>query len=239
MTDSRRIQQPIRPGVAAAGQPPAALRSALVGAIGRRRRRLRLRAAIAAGVCVAVGAVLFGGGVLTSGPERVLAIDDSGGEWVKISILDGEAGAAEMTRELQEAGIDGEVQLVPAVPQFVGHWMGIKLGNGDPCDLKKRRLEQKGPKHATCLLPVFGGYGGGLDGDVFEIRRALIEGDVPGPGDYELKTPVTLYVGREPEAGETPTDAPPLGAMPIGDSIHRPLPWEREGARGTRHRRVK
>lgn len=190
---------------------PAALRSALVGAIGRRRRRVRYRAAIAGGVCAAVAAALLGGGVFAGGPERVLAIEN-GSEWLRVQILDGDAGAAEMTQELQDAGIDGEVQQVPAVPQLVGHWMGI----GVP------RCQNKcGDPTVTSVEPGVGGIAIGLDGDTFVMRRDYISDLFPGKR-------LTFYVGREPEAGETPLDAPPpsdkLLVFRLGDlqPFHRP-----------------
>jgi hypothetical protein len=152
---------------------------------------------------VAVVAALFGGGVFTGGPERVLAIEE-GNEWVTVRILDGEAGAAEMTRELQDSGIDGEVRVVPADPQFVGHWIGVALGP-DPrsCD-----LPESAPDNVICLNPVLGGAAVGLDDNVFEIRRDAID---------KLKTPAVFYVGRAPEAGETPVDPRDLGLIDIGN----------------------
>jgi hypothetical protein len=188
----------------ASTQPPAALRLALVGAIGRRRSRIRFRASVAVATSVAVVAALFGGGVFTGGPERVLAIDDNGGEWVTVQILDGDAGAAEMTQELQDAGIDGEVRVVPSEPGFVGHWMGVTLGpNPHTCD-----LPENAPDNVICLNPILGGPAVGLDGDVFEIRRDAID---------ELKTPAVFYVGRTPEAGETAVDPSDLGLINIGN----------------------
>jgi hypothetical protein len=181
-------------GVAAPEAPPAALRSALVGAIDRRRWQLRWRAAIAGAVSVAIAAVLLGGGVFAGGPDPVLAIDE-GNEWVRVQILNGDAGAAEMTRELQEAGIDGEVKLVPAAPQFVAHWMGIAQtpACGEGC-------------------AGLANTDAGFDGNVFQIRRDAI---------YKLsETSTILYVGREAEAGETPRDFPPreydLRVLPLG-----------------------
>lgn len=182
-----------------AGDPPVALRSALLDAIGRRRRRVRYRAVIAGGVCAAVAAALLGGGVRTGGPEPVLAIDD-GSEWVRVEILDGEAGAAEMTRELQDAGIDGEVQLVPSVPQFVGHWMGVAMGSGParrPCD-----LPNDAPDDLICVNPpLLAGNDVSFEGDVFQIRRDAI---------YKLGDAHTIfYVGRQSEVGETALEDPP------------------------------
>jgi hypothetical protein len=175
--------------------PPIALRNALVDAIGGRRRRIRSRLAVAGGVCVAVAAAVLAGGMLTGGsPERALAIDD-GNEWVTVRILDGEAGAAEMTQELQDAGIEGEVQLVPAVHRFVGGWMGVAQ---DPaCGEGCSGLADTNAR---------------LKGDVFRIKRAAIR-KLAG-------TRAILYVGRKPDAGETARDFPPrnhdLRVIPFG-----------------------
>jgi hypothetical protein len=196
---------------AAAAQAPVALRSALVGAIGRRRRRVRYRAAITGCVCAAVAAALLGGGVFAGGPGRVLAIDD-GSEWVRVQILDGDAGAAEMTAELQDAGIDGEVRRVPAVPHLVGHWMGIGL-------------HERCPGEVRCVTlgagMRVGGIAVGLDRNTFVIRRDYAS-------EFFAGKHLIFYVGREPEAGETPLGAPPrtddLVVGRLGDlqDFHRP-----------------
>jgi hypothetical protein len=200
MTDAHSPTQQPGLGTAAATRVPIALRSALVGAIKRRRSRIRLRAAMAGAASIALAAALFGGGAFTGGPERVLAIDDNGGEWVKVRILDGEAGAAEMTRELQDAGIDGEVQMVPAVPRFVGQWMGI--AQVDPLPPPDCDLPEDAPPDLICVNPpLLSGSDAGFNGDVFRVRRDAI-GQLAG-----VRT--IFYVGREPQSGERPLDRPP------------------------------
>jgi hypothetical protein len=148
-----------------------------------------------------VAAALLGGGVLTGAPERVLAIDD-GNEWVTVRILDGDAGAAEMTQELQDAGIDGEVKALPAVPDAVGHWMGIALGREEPrrpCDVPPD-LE---PGLDCANPPLLAGDDVSFAGNSFRIQRDAI---------YLLGTTrTTFYVGREPEPGEKPLEGPPKG----------------------------
>jgi hypothetical protein len=181
--------------------PPVALRIALVGAIRRRRSRIRFRASVAVATSVAAAAAPFGGSVFTSGPERVLAIDD-GNEWVTVRILDGQAGAAEMTQELHDAGIDGGVQSLPSTPDYVGHWMGFSLGRESPrrpCDLPK----DAPPAIACANPPLFAGDDVSFAGDAFRIRRDAI---------YKLgETRAVFYFGREPEPGEKPLDSPPPG----------------------------
>lgn len=194
-------------------QPPVALRNGLVGAIRRRRSGIRFRASVVVAASVAVVAALFGGGVFTGGPERVLAIDD-GSEWVTVRILDGEAGAAEMTQELQDAGIDGEVQLVPAVPEFVGHWMG--LNQIDPRQESKLcELHPLGemPRSVCANPPLIGGDDARFEGDTFRIRRAVIS-ELAG-------TRTIFYVGREPEQGETPEGETPQEFPPDSEPALR------------------
>lgn len=197
---------PDREGAAVAVGAPAAIRGALLEALARRRRR-RLRAVVVALSCVVVAAAaLIGGGMFAPGPERVLAVDDSGGDWVRISILDGQAGAEEMTKELQDAGIDAQVQLVPSVPQFVGHWMGVgqvDMSADVPCDLSP---VQETPRLVCTNPPLLADGDADFHGDVFQIRRDAIE---------KLKgTRTIFYVGREPEAGETPLEFPPSSDHP-------------------------
>jgi len=179
--------------------PPIALRSALVDAIGR-RRRIRSRVAVAGAVCVAVAAAVLAGGVLSDGPERVLAIDDSS-EWVTVRILDGDAGAAEMTRELQDAGIDAEVQALPARPDEVGRWLGFNLG----AEGARPQCDRQGnaPPDLECAnAPLLAGDDVRFGDDAFQIRRDAV--------DLLSETRSTFYVGREPEPGESPVD-PPAG----------------------------
>jgi hypothetical protein len=184
----------------AAAQPPAALRTALVKAIGRRRRRMRFRLAIAGGACAALAAVLLGGGLLTQSPSKVLAINNDDGAWVKVRILDGQAGAEEMTRELQSAGIDAEVQLLPATPQLVGSWMGVREVH--PAPPPPCNLPADAPPGLECVhAPYFGANDEFTRGDLLEIRRDAV---------YKLAGAQFLfYAGRAPGPGEQPLDRPP------------------------------
>ena len=197
---SAAAHQPARSDGAATAEPPAALRSALVKAIGRRRRRRRLRLAIAGGACAAAAAVVFGGGLFAQGPSHALAIDADEGAWVRVRILDGQAGAQEMTRELQDAGIDAEVRPIPAVPGLVGHWMGI--GQIDPPPPPPCNLPPDAPPGLTCVpAPVFMADEVDVHGDLLAIRRDAV---------YKLADAQwVFYVGRAPQGGEQPLDRPP------------------------------
>ena len=197
---STAARQPAHGDGAAAAQPPAALRSALVGAIGRHRRRMRLRFAIGAGAGAAVAAVVLGGGLFTQAPPHALAIDTDAGRWVEVRVLDGQAGAEEMTRELQDAGIDAEVRPIPAVPGLVGHWMGI--GQIDPPPPPPCNLPPDAPPGLRCIpAPVFMADEVNTHGDLLAIRRDAV---------YKLADSTwVFYVGRAPQAGEQPLDRPP------------------------------
>lgn len=102
----------------------------LTGIAGRRRRRRRalaggalLAAAAAAAVPISVG-----------GQASALAVERDGA-WIELRIADATAGSAQMTRELREAGIDGEVQVVPVSPQAAGTWLAVAEYPDDVCEL--------------------------------------------------------------------------------------------------------
>jgi len=186
-------------------QPPAALRAALVGAIARRRRRMRLRLAGAGGAGAALVAVALGAGLLAQGPSRALAIDTEAGPWVEVRIQDGQAGADEMTSELQAAGINAEVRLLPAEPDFVGHWMGF-LRTDPPIlppgeDLRVPTV----PCAVAVPPPLFASHEGYVDGDLLALRR-----------DAELADARwVFYVGQEPQGDEQPQIISAAGPISI------------------------
>jgi hypothetical protein len=127
----------------------------------------------------------------------VLAIDNSEPGWVKVSILDGQAGADQMTQELQSAGIDGQVQLLPATPDLIGHWMGVREVNesSPPCGGAT-------PAGLSCANPPLLSAGeASFSGDSLEIRSDAIS-KLNG-------AQLAFYVGRAPEGNEQPLEGPP------------------------------
>jgi len=95
------------------------LRGALVDGIERdARRRRRLAGALP---LAAVALAALAAAIASRGPERALAVSRDAGT-IELRIADASAGAAEMTRELRAAGIDGEVRVVPVAPELVGKW---------------------------------------------------------------------------------------------------------------------
>ncbi|MGH2953387.1 MAG: hypothetical protein ACRDK9_05105 [Solirubrobacterales bacterium] len=173
---------------AATISPPRALRSALVSAIARRRQRVRQRLALVAGTSGAAVVVALAGGVFSQGPSAALAIDTNAGQWVEVRILDGDAGAQEMTRELQDAGIDAEVRLLPARSELVGRWMGIQ------------QIEPPAPAPGdqNAPAPRLDIDEGFIRGDLLAIRRDAVHKLADGRW--------VLYVGRAPQENEQPQE---------------------------------
>jgi len=174
---------------------------------------------VALGLGVAIAAVLLlvgigsGGG---GGPSRALAIDSDAGPWVEVRIQDGEAGAEEMTSELQAAGINAEVRLLPAESEEIGHWLGFL--RVDPPVLPPGQDPRV--RDIPCLLavppPLFASHEGYVSGDLLAIRR-----------DAELADSRWIfYLGREPQADEHPQIVSAAGPIPIdpgcGGSPARP-----------------
>jgi hypothetical protein len=195
-----------------AADPPAALRAALVVAIARRRRRVRFRSALAGGTGIGVAAIALAVGLLARGPSPALAIDSDAGPWVEVRIENGQAGADEMTSELQAAGINAEVKLIPAGPDFVGRWMGFL--RTDPPLLQPGEAPTV-PSH-PCLLaappPLLASHQGYVDGDLLAIRR-----------DTELSDARwAFYLGREPQGSERPEIVSAAGPTPIDPNCGTP-----------------
>ena len=163
---------------------------------------------VALGLGIAIAAALLLSGIGSGGgggPSRALAIDSDAGPWVEVRLQDGEAGAEEMTRELQAAGINAEVRLLPAEPDEVGYWMGFL--RVDPPVLPPG--EDPRVPNTPCLLaappPLFASHEGYVSGDLLAIRR-----------DAELADSRWIfYVGREPQADEHPQIVSAAGPIPI------------------------
>ena len=103
------------------------LRANLLDAIAtsqRRSRAVRRRAlAGAVTVGVALAALLMAWG--ESGDNAALAITRDA-DWLTVRLVDARATPDEIERELRMAGIDADVQLVPARPDDVGKWQNVE-----------------------------------------------------------------------------------------------------------------
>lgn len=59
-------------------------------------------------------------------PIRRTTYPPPGADWLDLQVSDTETGAQRMTDQIQAAGIDGEVRLIPAQPQEVGRFLGFQ-----------------------------------------------------------------------------------------------------------------
>lgn len=171
-------------------EAPPEIRSALVAGVSRHRRRTRVRALGVGVVVVVAGTAGLVGGVLSQNPSPALALAiEPAGSWIEVEIVDSEAGEQQMTAELQRAGIDAEVRLLPTIPQRVGAWMGLQRVGAQP-----RNPEP--PKVAPAPAEIWNPDDIAAEGRVLMIRRSAL-------GRLERARWV-FYVGREPAQGETP-----------------------------------
>jgi hypothetical protein len=159
-----------------------------VGADIARRHHRRRVGRIAAGAAavgtagVLVGVLTFGKGGLSSGPAKALAVETEG-PWLEVQILDTSADEQQMSEELQAAGLEADVHLVPTEPNLVHEWLGAIPGPLGP-DLDAVVDGRPAPWNVT------------WDNDTLRIRRSVIS-ELSG---QELD----LYIGRTPAAGEAP-----------------------------------
>ncbi len=147
----------------------------------RRSSRWRLVAAGAAVAGLSGGVVYtssFMGGPSGHGPEA-LAVERLEGSKVAIQVVNTEASAVDMTRELHRAGLHITVATEAAAPQLVGRWTAM-VGYTDGTE-QQARAEQE-------LLTQIGS--GGIQ---------TLEITMPGP-----PREVRLYIGRATKRGETP-----------------------------------
>jgi hypothetical protein len=123
-----------------------------------------------------------------------------------------------MTSELQDAGINGEVKLLPAPPNFVGHWMRVEEVVNQPrpcvltpparssCEQQATEYRRRNPRaKATVLEARLSGQdlveATQLGGDSLRIRADAIS---KLSGSH-----LVFYLGRARADGEQPQDAPP------------------------------
>jgi hypothetical protein len=88
------------------------------------RRRRRLVPVAAAAIALALAALLVPT-LLDGGGTPALAVTRNG-DWLELRIQDAGASGAELTRELREAGVDGEVRVIPVPAELVGTWVVIE-----------------------------------------------------------------------------------------------------------------
>jgi hypothetical protein len=93
----------------------------------RHRRRLALAAAAAVALAALVPALRDGGAAPALAVTRA-------GDTLELRIQDAAASGEELTRDLREAGIDGEVRVIPVPPEMVGTWAAIEEASKRPFD---------------------------------------------------------------------------------------------------------
>jgi len=151
------------------------LRTDLVAGIAaRRRRHHRWVATLAASVLLAATASALIG--LPGGSRDALAIEHRG-DWIELRIADADASAGEMTAELDDAGIDGEVRSVAVARELVGRWAcvaEVPLGQDPRTALRLNELD--------------------YERTLVRVRRDFAER--PHEGRF------VLLAGREPRSGE-------------------------------------
>jgi hypothetical protein len=102
-----------RPALLAELRPPAV-----------RRRRRRLVPVVTAATALALAAILVPT-LLDGGATPALAVTRNG-DSLELRIQDAGASGAELTRELRDAGVDGEVRVIPVPAELVGTWVVIE-----------------------------------------------------------------------------------------------------------------
>jgi hypothetical protein len=110
-----------RPALLAELRPPAV-----------RRRRRRLVPVVTAATVLALAAILVPT-LLDGGATPALAVTRNG-DSLELRIQDAGASGAELTRELRDAGVDGEVRVIPVPAELVGTWVVIEEASKRPPD---------------------------------------------------------------------------------------------------------
>jgi hypothetical protein len=106
-------------------RPAPARRSALLAELRPPAVRRRQLAPIAvAATALALAAILVPT-LRDGGATPALAVTRSG-DWLELRIQDAGASGAELTQDLRDAGVDGEVRVIPVPADLVGTWVVIQ-----------------------------------------------------------------------------------------------------------------
>jgi hypothetical protein len=95
-----------------------------------RRHRRRLVPLVTAATALALAAILVPT-LLDGGATPALAVTRNG-DSLELRIQDAGASGAELTRELRDAGVDGEVRVIPVPAELVGTWVVIEEASRRP-----------------------------------------------------------------------------------------------------------
>ena len=151
------------------------LRAPLLSELRDAPRRRRLVPVV---VAAALAAVAVPVALVSHDTEPALAVEREDG-WLVLRIADVTAGEEALTRELRDAGIRGEVRLLPVPPDDVGTWAVISERAGRSDGGKETvRLDRVRYERETLRVPVA------------ELREST--------GYF------VFYAGRETQPGEEP-----------------------------------
>lgn len=157
------------------------------------RRATPRRIGLAATAVAAATATAFVGLTVTSGPgglgPKAFAVSHLPGDTIAIKVVNTEASAAQMTRQLRDQGVNVTVDTVTTTPQLVGTWISAGFSADVPESLSQSIASQMHGYVATIELPA-----------VF-------------PGT------INLDVGRPTPAGEEPTVAGMRNALAPGGRL--------------------
>jgi hypothetical protein len=141
---------------------------------------VRVLAVAALALTIVLSAVL-----VSRAPAPALAVEHADG-WLVLRLADVSAGEAALTDELRDAGIAGEVRLLPVAADKVGTWAVISEHADPPGTLRSLEL---GPAEVVRLGRVR------YDRDTLRIPIA----DVRESTGYFI-----FYAGRDTRPGEQP-----------------------------------
>jgi hypothetical protein len=162
-------------------RPAQARRAALLAELRApavRRRARRLAPAAVAVAALALAGVLVP--TLRDGGATALAVTREG-NWLELRIQDAGASGAELTRELRDAGVDGEVRVIPVPADLVGTWVVIE-------EASKRPVPSPAAGEETVRL------------DTIDFGRELLR--LPIAQVRESDGHFILWAGREAQPGE-------------------------------------
>jgi hypothetical protein len=155
----------------------------------------------AAAIALALVAVLVPT-LRDGGGAPALAVTRSG-DWLELRIQNAGASGAELTRELRDAGVDGEVRVIPVPSELVGTWAVIEeASKRSGCSGLQRAAGRgdRAPEHIECGREV-------LRLPISQVRESS--------GHF------VLWAGRAAEPGEDVAASPATFAQWFGAMLTR------------------
>ena len=197
----------------------------------RRNRRAAALVAVAAATATMFVVLSTTGGEGGLGP-RAFAIARLPGDVVSIHVVDTDASAEQMTRQLQEHGLDITIEAVPTNRQLVGTWLWVSQSEDVPRSVGRSVEEQLAGYTATIELPssfpgeiTLGVGRAAKEGEELQvggIRNALAPGgllfcerlrDLPPAEVHRRLTAKGYVVGWAAPRGRRFVPSPPPGVV--------------------------